>query len=270
MSPSERPGHEHLRLVDLRRLLYEEAPAEEAAAMQSSLQGCADCRARYDRLAEAQAGFLDSVRPELESAAILARLEAPAAAPPSKLAARWYERLGGGLVPALMAAVLLLAVAPVALDLGAPEPPTTRQKGGGVGLVMFVKDGAGIHRGADGERLRQGDQVQFRYSAGGHRHLFVLSVDARGVLSPLYPEDPTESISVEAEGTHVLEGSVILDDAVGPERIFAIFSDGPVTFGELDRAARDGLARAGGVTGLSALPLERDDVEQATVLIVKE
>lgn len=259
MRPSE-PPHQHLRLVTLRRLHFQELAGPEAEALLAEVAACPHCAARLGSLrGEAQA-FLQSAHVGHESAAILARLDAPAPA-----RRRWWARPW---VPALAAAVALLAVL-TALPT-APTVSTTRVKGGGPGLVMFVKDAQGVRRGEDGVHLSPGDQVQFRYEAGGHRHLFLVSIDAAGAVSPLYPETATESIPVEPEGTHVLEGSVILDDAVGPERFVAVFSARPIPFAELAGAAARGLADGGGVTALSTLPLARDDVRQASVLIVKE
>lgn len=262
MMPSELPQHEHLRLTDLRRLLFEETTAEEAARMRAVLAECEVCQARYSALERQQQAFLQTARPEVVSAQILERLDAE---PERPAALAWWRRPW---LPAMAAAAALFAVAPSMM--GPDTTPTTREKGGGVGLVMFVKDAHGIRRADDGERLREGDQVQFRYAASGLGHLFVVSVDSRGVVAPLYPEDPTQSIDVEAEGTHVLEGSVILDDAVGPERFFALFSETPVRFAEIDEAVRAARAEVADVTGLSALPLGRDDVLQASVRIVKE
>lgn len=261
MRPSELQ-HQHVRLLDLRRLHFEEVEGPEAEALLARVQACPECSARLAALRQEAQAFLQEVNVGVESAHVLTRVDAPA---PRR--ARWWARPW---VPAVVAAAALIGVLTALPSPQEPGAPTTRLKGGGPGLVMFVKDASGVHRGEDGARLEAGDQVQFRYDAGGRRHLFLISVDAAGVVSPLYPDTPTESIAVEPEGVHVLEGSVILDDAVGPERFFAVFSNAPLAYADLAAAASRGLADGGPVTDLSALPLGREDVAQASVLIVKE
>ena len=136
-------------------------------------------------------------------------------------------------------------------------------------LEMFVKDADGVRPGTDGMTLHAGDWVQFRYRAGGHRYLFIVSVDDDGVIAPLYPDDrstDSTSIPIDARGRHVLEGSVILDDAIGPERLYAFFSQEPLGYTDVEKlleAVRDPERQA----TLSRLPPQ---VDQTSILIYKE
>jgi hypothetical protein len=79
-----------------------------------------------------------------------------------------------------------------------------------------------------------------------------------------------ESLAISPTGTHVLEGSVILDDARGDERIFALFSEKPLSYAEVQSAVKVELGKERDVTRLRMLDVGRDDVDEATVLIHKE
>lgn len=265
MTPSELQPHQHLRLVELRRLHFREVSGPEASTLQARLHSCPECQSRLHSLEAEAAAFAEQVNVGVQSAEILQRLSR---APEPRSPWAWLRQPW---VPGLLAAAAaLLFLLPMTLSPETTGPSTRLKGGGGVALTMYVKDDSGVHPGPDGTRLTEGDQIQFRYAAAGHPYLFVISVDARGVVSALYPEVPTQSIKVQTEGTHVLDGSVILDDSVGPERIYAIFSSAPVAFSNIDAAVQSGLSGVSDVTDLPQLPLDAHDVVQSTVLIVKE
>lgn len=265
MQRSEIADHVHLRLPELRSLQFEEASEPQAQALRARMKHCEHCQSRLQTMAAEAQAFNASVNPGFESAAILQKLEAIEAQAP----APWWAGFAKPWMLAVGAMVALFAVIP--LTQYNPEPgPTVRLKGGGVGLSMFVKDIDGVQPGQDGMHLEAGDQIQFRYDADGHEYLFIISVDARGVISSLYPEVPTHSIKVLAEGTHVLTGSIILDEAVGPERIYAIFSTEALEFEDIDKAVKSGLGDNPDVVALQELPIEAEDVAQSSILIVKD
>jgi len=88
------------------------------------------------------------------------------------------------------------------------------------------------------------------------------------VTTPLYPEVPGESLKVAPDGEHVLEGSVILDDAKGPERIFAFFSDQPLTYQEVVGQLKEVVPPGSDLTELDGVEVKGADLE--SVLIIKE
>jgi len=265
MTPSELPQHKHLRLTELRSLHFEELNGPDAQALQARVQDCQSCQSRLQALKREAGDFADEAHIAAASAEILQRLESAPTQPSRGWA--WLKR---PFVPALVAvAALLLVVLPMSLE-SPVEPGGNRIKGGGVGLSMFVKAAEGVRPGKDGEHLSDGDQIQFRYAAGGHGFLTVVSIDRQGAISSLYPEQPGQSISVQPKGSHVLQGSIILDDSVGPERIYAVFSSQPISFAVIEAAARSGLGNVRNVSDLLELPLEGDDVAQSSILIVKE
>lgn len=259
---SDSPTTTTLTLAVLRRFHFGELSGQEKAAVEEALERDPEAKARLERMRAEEAAFLERTDLALESAKIVERMRAPAT---EGLAARLRRLFGGSGLRLAAALVVLVALIPFGRALWSPAPGPNRTKGS-VQLEMFVKDGAGVRRGEDGMRLREGDQVQFRYRAVGRRYVFVVSADSRGVLSPLYPDLPTRSIPVRPDGRHTLEGSIILDDAVGPERIFAVFSDEPLTFDTIREALED----EADLTALREIDLRRQDVDQATILIMKE
>lgn len=247
----------HMRLIELRRYRVGELANEAKAAVETHVASCAECKARLSSLEEEERTFLATANVAADSAAILARLDAA----PAARASRWSRVL-------VFAPIVALAAALAMMFLPKPPPETTRIKGPmQVALEMFVKDAEGIRPAIDGARLREGDAIQFKYQAGGRRYVFVVSVDTDGTVSPLYPDEERTSIPVAPTGTHVLEGSVILDASRGPERFFAFFSDEPIHFDEVRRALK-GAERD--VTRLQEVEIGREDVDEKSVLIFKE
>ncbi|MBK8011134.1 MAG: DUF4384 domain-containing protein [Deltaproteobacteria bacterium] len=157
-----------------------------------------------------------------------------------------------------------------ASDYPPPLVLPNRMKGG-PSLEMYVDRPQGPEAAPDGVRLREGDRVQFRYKAAGHGYLFVVSIDARGVISPLYPDHPGTSLAIDATRRKILEGSVILDGAIGPERFLAFFSDQPLSFAVLE-ARLESILRQGRKAIDAEAPLFSPDenVDVASILIIKE
>jgi hypothetical protein len=253
-------SNDMVSLQMLRRYHFNELSGEERARVEAELEKQPDARARLERMRAAETSFLQQVDLASESVAILEKLDRPQES--------WFRRLlVGRPLQLAVAIVLLVALIPLGRALLVDEPTHNRTKGSAQ-LEMFVKDEAGVRKGNDGMILRSGDQIQFRYRAVGRRYLFVVSVDSRGVISPLYPDTRSASIEVRPDGLHTLEGSVILDDAVGPERIFAVFSDEPVSYGKIEEAVAK--KRERDPRRLQRLDLQEEDVDQATILFIKE
>jgi hypothetical protein len=79
----------------------------------------------------------------------------------------------------------------------------------------------------DGTTLAAGDRIRFVVAPDGARYLLVASVDGAGTASIYYPYGGTQSGPTEGERSE-LPGSIVLDAARGPERLYAIFSDEPI------------------------------------------
>jgi hypothetical protein len=257
------------RLHELRRHRLGELTGADRERVSAHVAACETCRARLAALEAEQQSFLAKTDIATESARILERLEQREAAAEQSLAARIIAFIvDPRRRPAIALALVLLFIAPIALIVQ-PERRGNRTKGS-VALEMFVNAPNGPRLASNGERLKEGDQIQFRYRAAGKRYVFVVSVAGQGALEPLYPDTPAKSIPISPDGMHVLEGSVILDEVRGPERIFAFFSDRPLSFEEVKAALDAKLKRESDITALQEVDLEREDVDEASVLIVKE
>ena len=112
--------------------------------------------------------------------------------------------------------------------------------------------------------LRAGDRIRFGVMAGDARFVVVASVDGRGHASIYQPSTP---IAAGKEPLVLLPDSIVLDDAPGPERIFALFSDRKVEDAEVTAAlAALGAAGADAIRATARLALPYD---QASVVFEK-
>jgi hypothetical protein len=132
-------------------------------------------------------------------------------------------------VSALAAALALLLVfrgGPPSVRLDPPADLAT--KGGSATLRVFANHQGQVFQLRDGDRLAPGDQIRFVVEPADLPYLIIASVDGTGKPSVYYPFDARESAQLERAITLELPGSIVLDDADGPERIFALFSREPM------------------------------------------
>lgn len=249
--------HPEIRRTEL--VQYTLGELADPTAFETRLENDPEAKQRLEAVEAGHAEAAKHLNVATDTARILARLEAEETKP--SWVRKWW--------PAA-ALVTALAAVPLVVLQGPGETSTTRTKGLAPALELYVDDPSGPRRAEDGVHLGEGDAIQFKYRADGHAYLFVLSVDEAGRISPLYPDVPTESIAVEPDGTNVLEGSIILDDVVGAERIFAVFSKAPLAFGDLEAAIETNRRDGTDVTALPQLGIGRDDVFETSVLIIKE
>ena len=121
----------------------------------------------------------------------------------------------------------------------------------------------------DGDRLAAGDALRFVLSPTGLPYVLIASVDGAAQTSVYYPFQGEASVEVDSRGPVPVPGSIVLDQAPGPERIFVIHSERPISAS----MARAALARlgAGGADAIRAaqwLPIE--GTVQSTLCFEKE
>lgn len=170
---------------------------------------------------------------------------------------RWLGLVGAA--GAIAAAVALV----VALPGRHSEEPEVQAKGSGA-LQIFGRRGDRVLAVEDGAVLRPGDRLRFAVQSGSGSFVLIGSVDGRGETSVYYPSTPLER---DGGLGLLLEGSIVLDDAPGPERVFALFSDRPLQIAEVKkqlRAVSNGGADAIRSTRKLPMPLV-----QASVLFEK-
>lgn len=142
-----------------------------------------------------------------------------------------------------------------------------------VDLSIMVLGAGGAMPAKDGVQLPPDTQIRFLYDSPDFDYLMVVSVTDRGAVSVLYPMTEGPSIQVVRGLGIPLHGAIQLDDHLGPERFFALFSSAPLAFEQVEAAITESRGGAAAVDGaawlreLRRLPL---DCAQATLLIEKE
>ena len=140
-----------------------------------------------------------------------------------------------------MAVALVLWSRPPIDDDGA------RTKGGDVTLALIVRHGDGRTERVlpGGARLRPGEAIRFELSTRRAGYVGVVGIDAARAVTAYAPA--TGALPALAAGrAQLLDGSVVLDETLGAERIVAAVCAAPRPIDELVAAARRALARAGG------------------------
>jgi hypothetical protein len=191
----------------------------ESSALSTHVGACARCAARLHEMQRLGEEFHRAVFPST-----VATVEA--AARPSRWSVPRWLLLGG---PALAAAA---AVAVLVLRPAGPPDDYLGVKGrGDLGLSVFVKEGERVRTVASGEAVRPDAALRFRVQSARTCRLWILSLDASGEVSRLYPGEGTGG--AEVSGTQEIPGGAILDGRAGPERIFAVCTPGPSRWRDL-------------------------------------
>ncbi|MBN2499005.1 MAG: DUF4384 domain-containing protein [Deltaproteobacteria bacterium] len=223
--------------------------ASERRAVREHAEGCAHCSQRlFD---------LERERQQLHHE--LPVLELETGRQPSML--RWWPALA-----AACACMLLLAGVWMLWPAGPAEPATgsVRFKGCTPRASFRVERQGRVFAGRSGMRLLAGDRICFAYSISEDAYLLVVNVDGQGRPSIYYPAGAACSAAIRAGEEVFLPISTRLDDYLGPERIFALFSRRLLTCAAVEAAVRR--AWAGSVEDLETLPL---DAFQQSFLIIK-
>ena len=236
MSEPRHPGE-----LELRRRRAGELSSAAMLAIDEHVASCPPCRARLRGLDDEQRRFEENISFDRFAAGVERAARVPARRP----AARAW------LYSAVAMAAGVAIVVSVQRPPGVPAPAGVRIKGG-AGMIVRVAGSAGQRTArVDGdEPLAAGERLRIGYQPGGHRYLLALSIDARGEVTPLYPEQgPSLPVADgPAEATRYLPDSLELTGG-GVERIFVVLSDAPVDMDVARRAARTAYDGAGGDLG---------------------
>jgi len=228
-------------------LVEGELGAGEREEIEKHLAGCERCRRRLEELRSEREALFEK-RPSLNLT---------------------HEPVRKSWLPALAGAcAVLLVVIGVWLFAGlGDEPGGIVFKGAAPALRVRVERRGHVFEGNSPLRLRPGDRIRFAYSVPEDAYLFIVNVDNEGRITPYYPARGKHSIGI-SRGTQVfLPGSIRLDDYLGKERIFAVFTRDPIAFEKLAAAIRTAFERHEDVERIEALQLPS---AQETVLIIKE
>lgn len=162
----------------------------------------------------------------------------------------------------MVAAAAVIAVIGLSTDPipGPGQPDTVIFRGSP--LAVYVAQGAQLHPYDGRTPVGAGDVLGFRVRADGHNGLSLLSVDGRGTVSVFFPARGTTPEPLDGTGMVELSGTVMLDDAPGPEVFVALFDQpADVAF----KLVQDTYA-AGGHDAVRQLAEDRTDVATAEVM----
>ena len=213
-------------LLDQWRLDAFEGVAEKDRAA-THLGGCVKCRSRLDE-------FQAVVPPPLDFSSASPACE-PRPAPPLPL----WRRRAFWLVPVVAAATAGVLLLPW-------RHFEERSKGGGWQLGVVARSSNGrVSTVSQGAVLAPGDRLRFEVSAPTDAFVSVISLDARGEVTPFVPATGNAT-AIRAGKRRLLDGAVQLDDSVGPERLVLLACPHALPVAEAVAAGRAALARAQG------------------------
>ncbi len=129
------------------------------------------------------------------------------------------------------AAGLVAAAAAVLFVVGPAAVPGERSKGG-PRLELLVKQGETVSRGAEPAIVHPGDGLRFAVTLGAPRFVAILSIDAQAT-NLYYPRGAWEPTPAGSE--QLLEGSIVLDEVLGEERVLAVFCQDRIDLEETRR-----------------------------------
>jgi hypothetical protein len=235
-------GQRHLSSLDLDALALGALSAAEAAAAQVHLERCPRCRHEHETTRALHQRFRQVVLPATRE----------------RLRPRpWWRKQPWllAMAPAVMAAATLLLLvharpAPLVVD----EPALATK--GAASLRLFARRGDRVFAVHDRDPLRTGDAVRFAIEPAGWRYLLIGSVDGAGKATLYFPFDGAASAAIAPDRPYELPGSIVLDDAPGPERVFALLTAAPLD-GSAVKAALAALGHRGAdaIRGQRRLPV---------------
>jgi hypothetical protein len=185
------------------------APSPELGA---HLRSCAQCSGYVSALERERQAFLARTPERRLLAALAARKQPP-------LGFSWPGRwVLAGLGACALAAVLLLGPAP---------SPNVTLKGSGPLEVLVRRAGSVVVEAVGAASvLRPGDSLRFRYTAKAPGFFGLIELDGAGQTTVFVPFGEQHAVPLST-GAQLLPGSVVLDAAPGPHRLFSIFCATP-------------------------------------------
>jgi hypothetical protein len=234
-------------------------PSDASAAIRAHVTACLRCQGDVDAASASRARFTEVVLPRT-----VGSIQKRKARPQRGI---WFLVPGLAIPVAAAAAVAFYVHArSTTTPAPAPEEPELSIKGGPAFRVVARHDHK-VFPLRDGTALAPGDELRFVVTSGGLPYLLVASIDGAGKTSVYFPFGGKESARL-TERRVELPGSVVLDQAPGPERVFALFSRAPIATKDVEPAlAALGARGYGAIRTERKLPIAAD--AQATFLLEK-
>ena len=120
----------------------------------------------------------------------------------------------------------------------AQHPSYDGTKGGHL-FQVFARTPDGAQTVTDHGAVPRSAVLRFEATPPAPCWFTIVSVDGRGDVSKLFPEDADASL-VSSAGA--LPGGAVLDDAVGPERVFALCAPAPLTLEQIALSVHQSVA----------------------------
>jgi hypothetical protein len=233
--------------------------------LRGHLATCLHCQERLSYMARIQEEFRAQVFPATIGQVL-------AQAPAQRNNMNWFfSSLSWLSKPARLAtasALLLLLVVGAVLWIrsSANREPDYIGIKGTVGVQVWCRRGQQVFLARDGSVLHPGDALRFVPSVSTPGYLMIVSVDEQGRVSRYDQAPSPRAISVD-KGERALDGSVVLDDTLGVERIFVLFSNQAFDFDSVKHAIGIGAQGPGWVRDTIKLALPMD---QTSMWFLKE
>jgi hypothetical protein len=227
-------------------LLRDELSQKERADLQAHLSGCARCRERLEDLKHEREALYQKI-PRMDLAEVRPR-------------SLWRPAL------AAVCACLLLVFG-LWFFMGMEEQPTAVAfKGETPTLAFRVERQGNVFEGRPHMLLYPGDRIRFAYSIVEDAYLILINVDNDGRVTTYYPAGTGRSLDIPKGEEVFLPGSIRLDEYIGKERIFAVFTREPIRLQVVESAVRKAWRQSKDIEKIETLPV---DGYQVTILITK-
>jgi hypothetical protein len=258
----------HLTVLDLDELELEPSAPEPRARVEAHARRCSACAERRAAHVARIEQFRVSVLPRTVEAVTARRRD--------RLRRRWAAWLA---LPVAAATALLLLVTGRQHDGVSPVAGGESALGvkGSALFEVFARrngpaadvDGPSVVRVHDGMRLAPGDALRFVLFPSGMPYVLIASVDGAGQVNIYYPFHGEASALTTGQGAISVPGSIVLDAAPGPERLFVIYSARALRATAVRAAlAPTAAAGAAAIRGTAQAPL--DATVQGSLLFEKE
>jgi len=219
----------HVHTLDLYRYHHGELDPARAEQIRTAIDRDPELRRRYQAILAEQAAI---VAEPLPPAIAALATDGTAARRPSWGRSRW-------LLPGLLGGLTLAAAALLVVPLEPAAPPVApdhiRVKGDLPDLEVWVGTPAGPRPLRIGEPVRAGDTVQLAAHPHGASFVSFAGQDGTGEF-----EIYGTVRAVDGDSLLVAPHALVLDDAPGPQRFFALAHDAPASEAELRAALADG------------------------------
>ena len=218
MKLSMRQNEDHPSLFTLTRYHAGDLNPEERKQIDQHLHQCATCQKSLDSLGEVQRAYHAHVDRDHALGNIRSRAS-------SKARLIWLQPAVAGAFGLFMV-LLIVTIFP-------SQGPNERLKGDSLALSFIVQRNGEISQPFNVKRLHALDRIQFRLTApvGGYVHL--VAIDQQGNVSVYFPHPEAQPMAFAGGSGRLLPGSIILDDTLGKERVFALVCEKPIPPSEL-------------------------------------